>query len=59
MATNDAPEFAPTVEDYVSAFRKIESQMTEKQRKTLMVHYQQWCKVDMKTRQLMGKVIEQ
>lgn len=39
------PEFVPSVSDYVSAFRKIEKQMTLKQREMLEVHYGWYCHV--------------
>ena len=41
--TDKAPEFVPSVEEYVTAFRMIEEKMTEKQRKMLMEHYKSFC----------------
>jgi len=38
---NDAPKFAPSIEDYVNAFTSIESKMTDNQRRMLTGHYQQ------------------
>ena len=36
--TNTPPEFVPSIAEYVAAFQKIESQMTENQRKMLEIH---------------------
>ena len=45
MTKNKAPENVPTVADYVSAFQNIESQITQKQREMLEVHYGWYCRV--------------
>jgi hypothetical protein len=38
-----APQFVPSVKDYVSAFRVIEGQITKNQRKMLVEHYNSYC----------------
>lgn len=45
MGTKSAPEKVPSVKEYVSAFQKIESRMTEKQKKMLIEHYNSNCHV--------------
>ena len=40
-----APELVPSVEEYVNAFKKIESQMTDKQKEMLVAHYERYCHV--------------
>ena len=42
---SQAPEFVPSIEEYVSALRMIEGQMTEKQREMLIKHYNSDCHV--------------
>jgi hypothetical protein len=38
-----APEYVPSVQEYVAAFRKIEGRITAKQRKMLEEHYRSDC----------------
>src|SRR5687768_12834348 len=38
-----APEFVPSVKEYVAAFRMIEGKMTKNQRKMLINHYNSDC----------------
>jgi len=39
MSSKKAPEKVPSVKEYVTAFRKIENKMTEKQKQMLVEHY--------------------
>ena len=41
--TDKAPEFVPSVEEYVSAFREIKDQMAPKQFLMLREHYNSFC----------------
>jgi hypothetical protein len=41
--TDKAPEFVPSVSDYVAAFKEIEGQMTDKQFQMLREHYKSFC----------------
>src|SRR5690349_9466893 len=40
-----APEFVPSVEDYVAAFRMIEERITRNQRQMLIEHYNSYCHI--------------
>jgi hypothetical protein len=40
-----APEFVPSVNDYIKAFKKIEAKITPKQLDMLVTHYEQVCHV--------------
>jgi hypothetical protein len=40
-----APEFVPSVKDYIKAFKKIEAKIKPKQREMLLTHYEQICHV--------------
>lgn len=45
MAAKKVPEKVPTVKEYVEAFQRIESKMTEKQKQMLIEHYNADCHV--------------
>ncbi len=44
-----APKYVPSVEEYKSAFQKIEKQMTKNQRRMLEKHYESYCYVSTAT----------